>query len=425
VIYEDYLEIIYNALPMYQREGKAAYKADLRCTLNIDAYFNHPHHNWQSIHVAGTNGKGSVSHMLASVLYEAGYKTGLYTSPHMKDFRERIRIDGEMISISYVMAFMDKHMGFFRKQKASFFEMTVAMAFEYFKQEKVDIVVVETGMGGRLDSTNIVTPLVSVITNIGYDHTAFLGNTLSEITLEKAGIIKPKIPVVLGTKQKEVEEIVKSVADEKKSRVISAPEQYKLHKIGYDEENSYWDIRVKNDKITLISGLHGDYQGENIATVLSTIDELYRLNKINHIAVKKGLANVTKNTGITGRWQKIDSQPDVFCDVAHNREGLQYVIKQLETVRKGQLYIVLGMVNDKLPEQILPLFPGDAYYFFTQANVPRAMPADRLAEYALKYGLKGEKCDDVRLAYHKARKFAKPVDTIFIGGSTFIVAEVL
>ncbi len=423
--YDDYLKIIFNALPMYQRQGKAAYKADLGVTLTIDTYFNHPHHRWKSIHVAGTNGKGSVSHILASVLQEAGYKTGLYTSPHLNDFRERIRIDGKMVSKEYVVKFMDTHLDFFKSQEASFFEMTVALAFEYFKEEKIDIAVVETGMGGRLDSTNIITPLVSVITNIGFDHTAFLGETLTDIAREKAGIIKPKIPVVLGTKQKEVEDTIRVEAEIKSAGFVSAPEKYQLRKTGQDDINSYWETKAGQDSFVLTCDLHGNYQGENIGTVLATIDELDSLDKVDRRAIQSGLAKVVENTGMAGRWQKLASHPNVYCDVAHNKEGLYAVIEQLKTVKTGRLYIVLGVVNDKLLENILPIFPKDAYYLFTQANIPRALSCHVLAENAAKYGLQGEICCNVDKAYQKARLMAKPVDTIFIGGSTFTVAEVL
>ncbi|MGM0649748.1 MAG: bifunctional folylpolyglutamate synthase/dihydrofolate synthase [Bacteroidota bacterium] len=423
--YEDYLEIIYNALPMYQRQGKAAYKADLSCTIAIDKYFDHPHHNWHSIHVAGTNGKGSVSHILASVLQEAGYKTGLHTSPHLRDFRERIRINGVMIPKLWVVEFLQQHLAFFQSQKASFFEMTVAMAFEYFSKENVDVAVLETGMGGRLDSTNIVTPLVSLITNIGYDHTAFLGDTLAAIAQEKAGIIKPNVPVVLGTKQKEVDDIVRAEAKRKTARFIAAPEKYSPRKTGRDNSNTYWEISSGKDRFVLKCDLHGNYQGENIVTALAAIDELEGFDKINFHAIRKGYANVVNNTGMAGRWQKLASNPDIYCDVAHNREGLLHVIEQLKTVRKRNLYIVLGMVDDKSLDRILPLFPDNAFYLFTQAKISRALPVDILAKTAAKYGLKGDTFTDVKTAFNKARKLAGADDTIFVGGSTFTVAEIL
>ncbi|MEA3447083.1 MAG: folylpolyglutamate synthase/dihydrofolate synthase family protein [Bacteroidota bacterium] len=423
--YDDYLKIIFNALPMYQRQGKAAYKADLGVTLVIDTYFNHPHHMWKSIHVAGTNGKGSVSHMLASVLQEAGYKTGLYISPHLKDFRERIRINGEMISKDYVVGFMDKHFGFFKSQEASFFEMTVALAFEYFKDEKIDAAVVETGMGGRLDSTNIITPLVSVITNIGYDHTAFLGNTITDISKEKAGIIKKGIPVVLGSNQQEVKNVVKSTADEKNSLFVLAPKKYNVTKVDEDAVYSYWKVKKGDGSFVLKSDLKGNYQHENMVTALATLDQLEILEKLNTTAIRRGIANVIKNTGLAGRWQKMASHPDVYCDVAHNKEGLEVVMKQLKSVSKSRIYIVLGVVSDKILEDILPLFPGDAYYIFTEAKIPRALPSAKLAQKAAEYGLHGEVCSDVFQSYQQARKLAKPDDTIFIGGSTFTVAEVL
>ncbi len=423
--YEDYLKIIFNALPMYQRQGKAAYKSDIECTLRIDEYFDHPHWHWSSIHVAGTNGKGSVSHILASVLQEAGYKTGLYTSPHLKDFRERIRVSGHMISKDYVLSFMDKHFGFFKSQEASFFEMTVALAFEYFKDEKIDVAIVEAGMGGRLDSTNIITPLVSVITNIGYDHTAFLGNSLRDIAKEKAGIIKKGIPVVLGSNQPEVKTIVKSTADEKNALFVLASQKYNITKLGEDEGCSYWSVKKGAESFVLQSDLKGNYQHENIVTALATLGELRTLEKLNTLAIRQGIANVIENTGLEGRWQKLASNPDVYCDVAHNKEGLEVVMKQLKSVSKSRIYFVLGVVSDKILEGILPLFPRDAYYFFTQAKIPRALPAMELAKKAACFGLQGEVCNDVNKSYQKAKNRATPDDTIFIGGSTFTVAEVL
>ncbi|MGC9332038.1 MAG: bifunctional folylpolyglutamate synthase/dihydrofolate synthase [Bacteroidales bacterium] len=410
---------------MYQRIGAAAYKADINCSLTIDKYFRYPHQSWSSIHVAGTNGKGSVSHILASVLQEAGYKTGLYTSPHLKDYRERIRINKDMISKDYVVKFMDKHLDFFKSQEASFFEMTVALAFEYFKDEKIDVAVVETGMGGRLDSTNIITPLVSVITNIGYDHTAFLGNTITDIAKEKAGIIKKGIPVVLGSNQQEVKNIVKSTADENNALFVSAPQKYNISKVDEDTVYAHWKVKKGAESFVLKSDLKGNYQHENIVTALATLDELDSLEKLNTPAIRRGVANVIKNTGLAGRWQKLASHPDVYCDVAHNKEGLYAVIEQLKTVKTGRLYMVLGVVNDKPLDSILPIFPKDAYYLFTQANIPRALSCDVLAENAAKYGLQGEICCKVDKAHQKARLMAKPVDTIFIGGSTFTVAEVL
>jgi dihydrofolate synthase/folylpolyglutamate synthase len=410
---------------MYQRQGKAAYKADLERTLTIDAHYNHPHRSWKSIHVAGTNGKGSVSHMLASVFQEAGYKTGLYTSPHLKDFRERIKVNGEMIPKSFVLDFMEDGMSFFKEIGASFFEMTVALAFEYFRSEKVDIAIVEVGMGGRLDSTNIITPIASVITNIGLDHTAFLGTDLRSIAGEKAGIIKPDIPVILGTNNPVVEDVVDGACQDQNTRWVSAPKRISLSNIGVEKAKRRYQVSGYEGIDTIACDLTGTYQQWNLQTALTVISHVKSILPLDNNAIKNGMASVVANTGMMGRWQKLRSSPAVYCDVAHNKEGLFHVMEQLESVRRGKLFIILGVVNDKALDSILPLFPKDAYYFFTQANIPRALSATTLREDALEYGLTGEVFDSVRLAYDHALSVAAASDTIFIGGSTFTVAEIL
>ncbi|MFW6302685.1 MAG: bifunctional folylpolyglutamate synthase/dihydrofolate synthase [Bacteroidales bacterium] len=423
--YEECLKIMFNSLPMYQRQGKAAYKADLNRTLAIDKHYHHPHKNWKSIHVAGTNGKGSVSHMLASVLQEAGYKTGLYTSPHLKDFRERIKVNGIMIPESFVMDFMEEGLDYFRELSASFFEMTVALAFDYFRTEKVDVAIVEVGMGGRLDSTNIITPLASVITNIGLDHTAFLGKDVQSIAGEKAGIIKPDVPVILGTDDPVVEEVVHETCLKHNTRWISAPKKVSLSNVGIESGMRNYKVSGYNGIDAITCDLAGTYQQWNLQTALAVIEQVNSILPVNRSAIKQGLSKVIKNTGMMGRWQKLRSSPAVYCDVAHNKEGLFHVMEQLEAVRKGKLFFILGVVDDKALNRILPVFPKDANYIFTQANIPRALSATILQKEASHYALSGKVIDNVKLAYNYALSIAAPNDTIFVGGSTFTVAEIL
>lgn len=390
---------------MYQRVGKIAYKADLNNTLQLSAYLQHPEKGFKSIHVAGTNGKGSTSHMLASILQEAGYKVGLYTSPHLKDFRERIKINGAVIPKRTVSSFVTKHQSFFKENQLSFFEMTVGLAFEYFRNEKVDIAVVEVGMGGRLDSTNIITPEVSVITNIGFDHTQFLGETLSEIASEKAGIIKEGVPVVIGEFQEEPFKVFSEISEKRNAPLHTA-----------------FDF----DTIQLASDLKGRYQKHNIKTVQKTVWVLQNLGYaigIQHLG--KGLQNVVKNTGLMGRYQTLQKKPRVICDTAHNAEGLHYVLEQLKTENYKELRIVLGVVSDKNLDAVLPLFPKSACYYFCKPNVPRGMDVSQLIKKAAEYDLKGFECASVADAYKKAKAEATVDDLIFIGGSTFVVAEVV
>jgi len=425
VTYDECLNIMFHSLPMYQREGKAAYKADLNRSLEIDALFNHPHENYRCIHIAGTNGKGSVSHMMASVLQEAGYKTGLYTSPHLVDFRERIRINGEMIPKQWILDFMTSHLKTFQKIEASFFEMTVAMAFEYFKQEKVDFAVIETGMGGRLDSTNIITPELSIITNIGFDHTAFLGDTIEKIAIEKAGIIKPNVPVVSGSSDIIANQVFNNNAKREKTTVYLATDCYKLYDFQHSKTLMHITYFHQNELIKISTDLTGKYQIENIATVLSALNIKNKDWKISEKHITKGITNVKRNTNLRGRWQKLNDKPIIYCDVAHNREGLTHVIQQIESYTYNKLFVVLGVVNDKNLQNILPLFPKNAHYFFTQAKIPRALPAVELKKEASKFELYGDLIPDVRDAYEKAKAIANFNDFIFIGGSTFTVAEIL
>lgn len=390
---------------MYQRVGKAAYKVDLS---NIHLLLKHllnPHEGFKTIHVAGTNGKGSTSHMLASVLQEAGYKVGLYTSPHLKDFRERIKINGKMIAKRSVSTFINEHKPFFEEQQLSFFEMTVGLAFDYFNTEKVDIAIVEVGLGGRLDSTNVIIPEVSVITNIGIDHTQFLGNTIAEIAKEKAGIIKLKIPVVIGESTSETKNIFQQIAKQNKSTITFAEDLV---------QTSY-----KTD-------LLGDYQKKNIQTVVVTIEVLKTKGfTVLDTHIKQGLLHTIKNTGFFGRWQVLQKQPKVICDTAHNKEGLTGVMQQLQQENFETLHLVLGVVNDKNLGSILPLFPENAVYYFCKPDILRGMDASVLKEKCKEYNLKGQLFGSVKEAYNKAKNQAKKEDLIFVGGSTFVVAEIL
>lgn len=390
---------------MYQRQGAAAYKNDLSATQKLAHYLNHPEKEFPTIHVAGTNGKGSTSHMLASILQEAGYRVGLYTSPHLKDFRERIKINGAVCSKQFVMGFIQKHKAFFESENLSFFEMTVGMAFSYFASKKVDIAIIEVGLGGRLDATNIITPLLSVITNIGIDHTQFLGPTLEAIAAEKAGIIKPNAPVVIGEYQKETAMVFEALSRKQNAPLIKA--------------YSY-------DSLPLESDLKGNYQKNNIRTAQVAIAQLQENGwsiGIQHIA--KGLLQVVKNTGLMGRWQQLQQHPKVICDTGHNYEGLTYVMQQLGAETYDHLHIVLGVVSDKNLDRILPLFPKKAHYYFCKPSIPRGMEVQTLKKEAFKFDLNGKAYPSVSDALNAARKKATAKDLIFIGGSTFVVAEII
>jgi dihydrofolate synthase/folylpolyglutamate synthase len=404
--YQETINWMFNQLPMYQLQGASAYKKDLTNTHLLLAHLENPQEKLKCIHVAGTNGKGSTSHMLASILQEAGYKVGLYTSPHLKDFRERIKINGKDISEKFVTDFINEHKSFFESNDMSFFEMTVGLAFDYFAKEKVDIAVIEVGMGGRLDATNIITPLVSVITNIGLDHTQFLGNTLQSISFEKAGIIKPNIPVIIGEYTSETKPVFLAKAKECNSEI-------------------YFAADLVSE--TYPSDLIGDYQIHNKKTVLQTISVLNSQNefKITSENIKAGLLHVVKNTGLQGRWQQLREFPKVICDTAHNKNGLEIVLNQIQKEDFDTLHIVLGVVNDKDLEEILPLFPKKANYYFCKPNIPRGLEVQILKEKATSFGLKGEVYNSVSEAYQKALGNAGATDFIYIGGSTFVVAEIL
>lgn len=422
--YQETCQWLFAQLPMFQRQGQAAYKANLDNTEKLDEYFHHPHSQFKTIHIAGTNGKGSVSHMLASILQEAGYKTGLYTSPHLKDFRERIKINGTMISESYVTSFVEQNKEFFNQLQPSFFEMTVAMAFKYFADEEVDIAVIEVGLGGRLDSTNIITPLVSVITNISFDHMALLGDSLEQIATEKAGIIKPGIPVIIGTRDSQYDFIFEQKAHECQASLTFATDEWKIER---NPDNTY---KLKNQKEKIIdnleSELKGFYQQKNIPAVLEAAFSLQSNGlAIYEQDIRSGIAHVISNTGLHGRWEKLADQPYTICDTGHNIDGLTQTMAQLHTCTYNRLHIVIGMVNDKDVDSVLTILPPEADYYFCKASIPRAMNENLLAEKARRHGLKGQTYPTVADAYAAARQMAAPKDMIYIGGSTFVVAEVI
>lgn len=404
--YQQTIEWMFNQLPMYQQQGASAYKKDLTNTLLLSEHLGHPEQQLQCIHVAGTNGKGSTSHLLASVLQEAGYSVGLYTSPHLKDFRERIKINGVEISEDFICEFIANNKSFFEANQLSFFEMTVGLAFDYFAKAQTDINIIEVGMGGRLDSTNIIQPLLSVITNIGMDHTQFLGTTLAAIAFEKAGIIKKEVPVVVGEYTTETKDVFIEKAQEQKAPIYFASELI---------EDVY------------PSALVGDYQIHNKKTVQQALKVLQE--KTNFVVteenIRKGFMNVVDNTGLQGRWQQLGTAPKVICDTAHNSHGLKIVMRQLGNERYSDLHIVLGVVNDKDLDEILPLFPKKAKYYFCRPNIPRGLSADILSKKASEYGLEGKVYISVSNAYQDALNTADSADVIYIGGSTFVVAEVL
>ncbi|PID68264.1 MAG: tetrahydrofolate synthase [Flavobacteriia bacterium] len=403
--YQETLDWLFAQLPMYQRIGQTAFKKDLNNTLAFADVLGNPHRKFKSIHVAGTNGKGSTSHMLASVLQEAGYKVGLYTSPHLKDFRERIRVNGQCIPKRTVSSLITKHKAFLEQQGLSFFEMTVGMAFYYFAKEQVDIAVIEVGLGGRLDSTNIITPELSVITNIGLDHTAMLGHTLKEIAFEKGGIIKPHIPVVIGENQKDPLEVFNQLAQDRESPVY----------YGFQYGGKMYDTALK-----------GGYQQHNVKTVLTAVEVLNTLGwTITDRHLEDGLQYVIKNTGLMGRWQIMSEQPAVIADIAHNKDGLTYTMSQLQAMTYKQLHMVIGVVNDKDLEMMLALLPPQAIYYFCKPDVPRGLDVSVLHDEAQKYGLKGKSYASVKTALKAAQKQACADDVIYVGGSAFVVAEVV
>jgi len=422
---------MYSQLPMFHRVGAAAYKANLDNTIAICNLLNDPHKKFKSIHIGGTNGKGSTSHMLASVLQEAGYKVGLYTSPHLKDFRERIRVNGKMISKNYVVDFVEKYKTDFEKIQPSFFEMTVGLAFQYFADKKVDVAVIEVGLGGRLDSTNVIDPDISVITNISYDHMALLGNTLPKIAEEKAGIIKKNGIVVIGESQLEVRSVFIKKATEKKATIVYADKVLSLKNAVEKQNGLQFDIyNAKGNNVIvkkLLCTLRGVYQQKNILTVMATLMLLEEFKKYSFSAsaIKNGFKNVIKNTSLKGRWQILSKKPLIVADTGHNEAGIKEVLKQIKSIPHKKLHIVFGIVNDKDAGKILKMLPQKAVYYFCKADIPRALEAKELALQAAEFRIKGDYYSSVKSALRAAKRAAKLQDFIFIGGSTFVVAEAL
>jgi len=429
--YSDTLKYMYSQLPMFHRVGAAAYKANLDNTIAICKMLNDPQKKFKSIHIAGTNGKGSTSHMLASVLQEAGYKVGLYTSPHLKDFRERIRVNGKMISKKYVVGFVEKYKADFEKIQPSFFEMTVGLAFQCFADKKVDVAVIEVGLGGRLDSTNVIDPDISVITNISFDHMALLGNTLPKIAAEKAGIIKKNGIVVIGESQTEIRSVFIKTAKEKQATIVYADEILALKNVIEKSGGLQFDIYKAKSKETIVKKLlcplKGAYQQKNILTVLVALMllEEFKGYSFSASAIKNGFKNVIKNTSLMGRWQILSKKPLIVADTGHNEAGIKEVLKQIKTTPHKKLHIVFGMVNDKDTGKILKMLPQKAQYYFCKADIPRALEAKELAMQAAVFGIKGDYYPSVKTALRAAKKAAKSRDFIFIGGSTFVVTEAL
>ena len=422
--YEETLHYLYTSTPLFQNVGKDAYKEGLENTYELDKHFGHPHKQFKTIHIAGTNGKGSCSHTLAAILQSAGYKTGLYTSPHLVDFRERIRVNGTPIPKDYVTLFVEENRSFFEPLHPSFFELTTAMAFKYFAEQHVDVAIIEVGLGGRLDCTNIITPDMCIITNISFDHTQFLGNTLEKIAKEKAGIIKSGIPVVIGETSTETRTVFQNKATETHAPITFAEDESLVEdwKTGTDGYRIY----QTKDYADLKGELGGLYQIKNTNTILTAVRQLKQIGyTITEQDIRNGFANVCKLTGLMGRWQTIETSPKVICDTGHNVGGISYIVKQLKHETYKHLHIVIGMVNDKDISGVLSLLPKDAYYYFTQASVKRALPAEEMAQKAYAANLQGGYYDNVQTALEAAKAKADKDDLIFVGGSSFIVADLL
>lgn len=422
--YQETLNYLYNSTPVFEHVGAVAYKEGLQNTLALDKHFNHPHTNFKTIHIAGTNGKGSCSHSLASILQEAGYKVGLYTSPHLVDFRERIRVNGQCISKERVVKFVEDERKFFEPLHPSFFELTTALAFKYFDEQKVDIAIIEVGLGGRLDCTNIISPILSIITNISFDHTQFLGDTLAKIAAEKAGIIKKGVPVIIGEANEETSPVFQSKANEVNSDIVFA-EDNAIVTSSSPMADGGRRYNLSNNS-TLVGELSGDYQERNMNTILCACNILKQMNIIkNDDVIAKGLTNICKNTGLLGRWQTIQNNPTVVCDTGHNVGGWNYLAPQIKRQQCNQLRIVFGMVDDKDINSVMYLLPKNAIYYWTQAESKRAIKAERVAEIAIKHDLRGEIFDNVEVAYTKALQDSNKDDFVFVGGSSYIVADLL
>ena len=426
--YQEAVEYLYTQTPLFQNVGQEAYKEGLYNTVTIDRHLGCPHKLYKTIHVAGTNGKGSVSHTLAAILQASGYKTGLYTSPHLTDFRERIRVNGKPVAPEFVVKFIERNREFLEPLHPSFFEVTTAMAFSWFAEQEVDVAVIETGLGGRLDCTNIIKPVLSIITNIGYDHMKFLGETLPGIAFEKAGIIKKNVPVVIGEHTPETRTVFERKAEEVSTRIVFAEDNCKI--ISQKYHNPSKVVYETAAYPALESGLAGLCQEKNANTILTALDELKKKKfNIPESAVRKGFKNVCRMTGLRGRWQLVSKKPDIICDTGHNSHGLKYIARHLEELSAkpgfGQLRIVMGMVNDKDITDVLALMPRNARYYFTQASVKRALDASTLRDLARQAGLTGRVYRSVAQAVDTARREAAQNDLIFVGGSTFVVADLL
>ena len=422
--YQETIDYLFNVTPLFQNIGKDAYKEGLDNTIILDNHFNNPHKKFRTIHIAGTNGKGSCSHTIAAILQSAGYKTGLYTSPHLIDFSERIKVNGEPVEKEFVIDFVKQNKDFFEPLHPSFFELTTAMAFLYFAEKKVDVAVIEVGLGGRLDCTNIITPDLSIITNISFDHTQFLGNTLKDIAKEKAGIIKEKKPVIIGEYTPETKTVFEDKAKSTNSDIIFAEDNKLIN--GYKQtENGL--LLYKSDKIKDLYGeLNGLYQVKNTNTILNAVYKLIELGyNIDETNIKNGFRNVCHLTELMGRWQKLEENPTIICDTGHNIGGMKYIVEQLSRMKYDKLHIIIGMVNDKDINGVISLLPKNAKYYFTQASVKRALPAEQVKKIANNHGLKGEAYSSVEKALTIAKNNAKENDLIFIGGSTFIVADLI
>lgn len=423
----NYLETVnylFNIAPVFEHIGASAYKEGLDNTYLLDEHFGHPHRKFKSIHIAGTNGKGSCSHTLAAILQNDGYKVGLYTSPHIMDFRERIKINGECISKEYVIEFVNQEKNLFEKIHPSFFEVTTALAFKYFAEQHVDYAIIEVGLGGRLDCTNIITPILSIITNISFDHTNFLGNTLEKIAKEKAGIIKQNIPVIIGETTNETKPVFKTCAESMNAEIIYADENDEIISFTMNEDGG---ITYNTRSFGIIQGeLGGLYQKKNTNTILHAVRFLYNQHIIKNTgSINNGFYNVCKLTGLIGRWQKIGSNPSVICDTGHNVGGWTYISRQLQLQKYNKLHIVFGMVNDKDVDGVMCLLPKNAHYYFTKPQSKRAIPEKDIQRKAMTHGLAGDCYNDVPSAYTAAKKMATHDDMIFIGGSSYIVSDLL
>lgn len=426
--YNEVIEYLFARLPMFTRDGASAIKKDTDNTVRLCQALGNPHTKFKSVHVAGTNGKGSTSHLLASILASAGYKTGLYTSPHLIDFRERIRINGAMIPQENVINFVNRHRCLIEEIQPSFFEVTVAMAFDHFATEQVDVAVVEVGLGGRLDSTNILLPDLCVITNIGMDHTDLLGNTLAEIAGEKAGIIKPRIPVVLSERDETIAYVFEQKAREMKAPLRFASRELAVQACARKGEGLALTIinNLNQQRTALYVGLAGHYQQKNILGVLTAVDELRKQGwSIGEEQLREGLAEVVRNTGLQGRWQTLSTNPLIICDTGHNEDGIREVMANIQSTPHRRLHVIIGAMRDKDISHMLPQLPKDAVYYFCNPTMPRAMPAAELKDKAASYGLAGEAYSAVSIALNSARDAYQEGDLIFVGGSNFVVAEVL